>query len=161
MEHQLAEVRRDNPKAIERLLEKTLGLTGYETKVGWFANSKEENGTPSAEVAAVQEFGNKKKNIPPRLGIRETAAKREKSWRNGMKNFANSVLEGHMNGQEAMEALGLMARGDIFKRINSNPGPPLAERTLQARRRKGRTHTETMVDSGRMIEGLDSVTVKT
>jgi len=36
------EVRRDNPKGIEILLNKALGLANYESKVGWFENAKEE-----------------------------------------------------------------------------------------------------------------------
>ena len=156
----MAEVKRDNPKGIEKLLEKALGLAGFETKVGWFENAKEENGQQTAYVAAVQEFGSPAKNIPPRLGIRETAAKREKSWRSFIGQAAEQVLNGSMSGEEAMEGLGLKARGDIFRRINSNPNPRLSERTLAARRRKGRTHTETLVDSGRMIETLESRTDK-
>ncbi len=157
---QLAEVRRDNPKGIEKLLEKALGLAGFETKVGWFENAKEENGQNTAYVAAVQEFGIPSKNIPPRLGFRETASKREKSWRSFIEQAANQVLKGSMTGEEAMEGLGLLARGDLFRRINSNPNPRLKASTLAARRRKGRTHTETLVDSGRMIETLDSKTEK-
>lgn len=154
------EVKRDNPKGIEKLLEQAMGLAGYETKVGWFEDAKEENGEQTAYIASIQEFGVPSKNIPPRLGFRETAAKRQKSWRDFIKGSASQVLEGRMNGEEAMEALGLKARGDLFRRIKSNPPPPLAERTLQARRRKGRTHTQTLVDSGRMVETLESKTEK-
>ena len=75
-----------------------------------------------------------------------------------MQGASSQVLEGRMNGEEAMEALGLKARGDILRRINSNPGPPLKAATLAARRRKGRTHTETMIDSGRMVKTLESRT---
>ncbi len=157
---QLVEVRRDNPKGIEKLLEQALGIAGYETKVGWFENAKEENGQQTAEVAAIQEFGVPSKNIPPRLGFRAVAAKKRKSWSDFMQGAAGAVLQGKMNGEEAMEALGLKVRGDLFRRISSNPPPPLAERTLAARRSKGRSHTETLVDSGRMIETLESKTEK-
>ena len=146
------DVKRSNPKAIEELLAKALNLADYETKVGWFENAKEENGQQTAYVAAVQEYGFPAKNIPPRLGFRETAAKRKKSWRTFIEGAANEVLEGRMSGEEAMEALGLKARSDLLRRLKSNPGPPLKEATLAARRRKGRTHTETLQDSGRMIE---------
>ncbi len=156
----MADVKRDNPKGIEKLLEKALGLAGFETKVGWFENAKEENGQQTAYVAAVQEFGVPSKNIPPRLGFREVAAKKNKAWGGFMRQAAEQVLTGGMNGQEAMEALGLKARGDLFRRINSNPSPQLSERTLAARRRKGRTHTETLIDSGRMVETLESRTDK-
>jgi len=152
------EVRRDNPKGIEILLNKALGLANYESKVGWFENAKEENGEQTAYIAAIQEFGVPSKNIPPRLGFRETAAKRQKSWRAFIEQAAGQVLKGEMNGEEAMEALALMARGDLFRRINSNPLPELSKRTLAARRRKGRTHENRLIDSGRMVESLDSKT---
>ena len=152
------EVKRDNPKGIEKLLEMAMNIANYETKVGWFDNAKEENGQQTAYVAAVQEFGVPSKKIPPRLGFRETCAKKRKAWRAFIQGAAGEVLEGRMNGEEAMEALGLKARGDLFRRLVSNPGPPLKEATLAARRRKGRTHTETLQDSGRMRESLESRT---
>ncbi len=154
----LVEVKRERNKKVEQLLQQAIGIGDYETKVGWFENAKEEDGTSTAYVASIQEFGNK--HIPPRLGFRETAVKRQKSWRSYMQGAAGQVIQGRMTGEEAMEGLGLLARGDLAKRIASNPGPRLSERTLAARRRKGRTHTETLVDSGRMIESLESKTEK-
>lgn len=165
------EVRRDNPKGIEKLLEIAIGIANIETKVGWFENAKEENGEQTAYVAAIQEFGANFNMhgvnvgtyhvvILPRLGFREVAAKKKRSWSSFIEQAAGQVLAGSMTGEEAMEGLGLKARGDLFRRINSNPGPPLKEATLAARRAKGRTHTETLVDSGRMIETLESKTEK-
>lgn len=151
-------VKRDNPKAIEGMLTQLLGIAEYETKVGWFANAREENGEQTAYIASIQEFGVPQKNIPPRLGFREVATKKKQVWSNFIKAAASRVLEGRMNGQEAMESLGLKVSGDLMKQISSNPPPPLSERTLEERRRKGRTHTETMVDSGRMIESIESKT---
>lgn len=158
MGNHLVEVKRERNKNVERLLNQALGIDGFETKVGWFENAKEEDGTSTAYVASIQEFGTDK--IPPRLGFRETAAKRKKAWGEYMKGAAGQVIHGRMDGEQAMEGLGLLARGDLFKRINSNPNPRLSERTLAARRRKGRTHTETLIDSGRMVETLESKTEK-
>lgn len=156
----MVEVRRAHNQTAERLLQQAIGIGGYATKVGWFENAKEEDGQQTAYVAAVQEFGVPAKNIPPRLGFRETADKKSGAWRAFIEAAAKQVLEGRLNGEEAMEALGLKARGDLFQRIKANPPPPLADHTLAARRAKGRTHTETLVDSGRMVESLESKTEK-
>lgn len=156
----MVEVRRENPKAIEWLLNKCLSLENIESKVGWFEGAKEENGEQTAYIAAIQEFGVPAKNIPPRLGFRETAKKKEKQWRSVIEAAAGQVLEGRMNGMEAMDLLVQAARGDLFKRLISNPNPRLKAATLAARRRKGRTNTETLQDSGRMRETLDSKTEK-
>ena len=56
----------------ERITLAAKELDGKELKVGWFASSKYENGTPAAYVAAIHEFGYPEGNIPPRLGMRGT-----------------------------------------------------------------------------------------
>lgn len=148
-------MKQSNPNWAKQLTLKLDQLESYEAKVGWFENAKEEDGTPSAVVAAAHEFGVPKRNIPPRLGMRETAAKKEKSWREAALFLASKVMEGSLAPKALVETLGAMAKRDFFKRINSNPGPPLKKKTLQRRRRKGNTTDTTLIDTHRMIEGLE------
>lgn len=171
-------VKRDNPNAFKNLEIRIKELEGYTAKVGWFANAKEENGTPSAYVATVQEYGHGK--IPPRLGLRETLKNKQDIWKDFTKGAAKKVLSGQWNGRSAMEALGYQGQKDIYKRINSNPGPPLSELTLALRKKRESgvkitgsivwetyhklqdgdnvplsTNTQTLVDSGRLLNNLE------
>lgn len=149
-------MKQSNPNWAKDLTTKLDELEGYEGKVGWFSNAKEEDGTPSAYVASVNEYGYPEGNIPPRLGLRETAAKKEVSWRTAAAAQAKKIMEGDAAPQSLVEMLVQICRRDFFKRINSNPPPPLKQATLDARKRKGIMHERTMVATGRMIEQLDS-----
>lgn len=141
----MAGVKRDNPNAFKQLEMKFKELASAQVKIGWFENDKEENGTPSAYAASIQEFGYKK--IPPRLGMRETMDEKKSSWKDFSKAAAKQVLKGSYTGRDAMEALGNKAWADFYARINSNPAPPLSPLTLALRyqREQGKKITGTLV----------------
>lgn len=149
-------MKQSNPNWAKEMTQLLDGLDSYEGKIGWFENAKEEDGTPSALVASAHEFGVPSKNIPPRLGMRETAAKKERSWRDIAEQLAKKVMEGTLEPKQLIETLVQVARRDFFKRINSNPGPPLKKKTLQRRRRRGNTTETTLIDTHRMIEQLET-----
>lgn len=149
-------MKQSNPNWVKELTVKLEAMESYEGKVGWFDNAKEEDGTPSAAVAAGQEYGIPSKNVPPRLGMRETVAKKERQWQKAAAHLAGQVMEGSLNPKALVETLVQLARRDFFKRINSNPGPPLKKKTLQNRRRRGNTTETTLIDTHRMIEGLET-----
>lgn len=171
-------VKRDKPNAFKDLEVKLKELDGYTAKLGWFENAKEEDGTPSAYVASIQEYGSGK--IPPRLGMRETKKEKQSVWKDFAKGASKKVLDGSWNGRDAMTALAYQAHKDIYKRINSNPGPPLSDLTLALRKKREQgikvtgsivwetwrklkageavalsTNTQTLVDTSRMLNNLD------
>lgn len=171
-------VKRVNPNALKELERKIKELDSYTSKLGWFENAQEEDGTPSAYVASVQEFGSGK--IPPRLGMRETVKEKRVPWTTFAKGAAKKVLDGTWSGRDAMLALAYQGHKDIYKRINSNPGPPLSDLTLALRKKREQgvkiagsivwetwrklkegeavplsTNTQTLVDTSRMLNNLD------
>ncbi len=130
----MADVKRSNPDAYKKMAVQLAGLDSHQVRVGWFENDKEENGTPSAYAAAIQEFGYGK--IPPRLGLRETIEKERNVWKEFAKSAAKQVLDGKWNGSEAAEAIGLRVMKDFYNRINSNPSPALSPITIALRYRR-------------------------
>ncbi len=172
------DVKRGNPNGFKDLELKLKELAGYTAKVGWFENAKEEDGTPSASAAVFNEFGHGK--VPPRLGMRETVKKNAASWKDFSSKAAKQVLDGKWSGKDATTAIAYQAHKDLYKRINSNPGPPLSELTLALRKKRedgvkitgrvvGETaarlragenvalskNTQTLVDTSRMLNNLD------
>lgn len=124
--------RRPGPgaKRLQTFLTQTRGLVG---KVGWFASAHYPDGTPVAYVAAIQEYGYPEGNIPPRLGMRATAAEKQREWGALVARTSKAVLAGQMTGHAAMETIGLKAAGDIRKHITGVFQPPLKPDTVRAR----------------------------
>lgn len=102
-------------------------------KVGWFSSAVYPDGTPTAYVAAIQEEGYPPKNIPPRLGMRATAAQQKAYWSEVATKAGTRIFAGKMSFYDAMTLIGGVAQGDIFKHISEVTSPPLAEATLKAR----------------------------
>ncbi len=151
----MAEVRRSNPDAFKKLAVNLANLGNAQAKVGWFDNAKYADGTPIAYIASIQEFGYPEGNIPPRLGMRFTAAAQRPQWRATSEALSKRVLAGKMTGHDAMEAIALVAEGALVQHMSSNPPPPLKAATLASRLRRGRG-TQTLNDSGLMISSLTS-----
>lgn len=177
------DVKRSDPEAFQKLELKLKQLQGYTAKVGWFENAKEEDGTSSAAAAAYNEFGHGK--VPPRLGMRGVVKAQSAAWRDFARGASKRIMDGNWTARDAMEALGNQGHKDIYKRINSNPGPPLSELTLALRKRRedgklinGRVigeiyaklkagesvplsrNTQTLVDTSRMLNNLSVLVEK-
>lgn len=123
-------------KGSEQLKHALKAIKGHVGKVGWFPSAQYPDGTPVAQVAAVQEFGNPSQNIPPRSFMRTTIAAKEKKWARTIQAGAKLVLQGDVGINAVLEAIVLEAAGDIRKKITQIQEPPLAPATIAARVRK-------------------------
>jgi hypothetical protein len=139
-------------------------LTG---KVGWFASARYPNGVPVAYVALIQEMGYEEGGIPPRLGMRTTAERKQKEWGAVAKSGSVAVMHGTATPHQVMDTLGLKAAGDLRKHITEVTKPPLKQSTIDARRRKMADKktigllTKPLVASGHMLATLTNETTKT
>lgn len=114
-------------KYIKNLKEKT------NLQVGWFENSRYDDATPVAAVAAQNEYGAHDKNIPPRPFMRPTVTEHEKEWVN---TFSKLIKKGTLSN--SFEKLGLVVSGQIRAKIASIWEPPLKAATVQSRLRRYR-----------------------
>src|SRR4051812_36475880 len=114
----MAEVRRSNPDSFKQLAVNLAQLGNNEAKVGWFESAKYADGTPVAYIASIHEFGYAPKNIPPRLGMRFTAAAQTPQWRAESEALSKRVLAGKMTGFDAMEAIALSAEASFVAHIS-------------------------------------------
>lgn len=125
---------RSNPKALETISIRLATLQKINAKVGWFESSHYPDGTPVAYVVMVQEFG--WGPIPPRLGMRTTAAAKKTEWAATSALASKRVLDGKMTPMQAMDLLAIKAEGDVAKHIATVTQPPLSPFTLAARKRR-------------------------
>ena len=109
-------------------------LADTTTKVGWFESAKYGNGTPVAYVASIQELG--WGPIPPRPFMRSTFGEKKENWAVTMGGAARAVLAGKETAKSAMDKLGLMVTGDIYRKISEITSPPLSPITIELRARK-------------------------
>lgn len=112
----------------------------------------------NATLAYIQDNGSPANNIPARPfmhpGVEACKEKVVKQFEKG----AKAALTGDTGAiDKALNTAGLMAQASIRNVINSGPPPALAESTLAARRRRGRTGTVPLVDTGQLRNSINYV----
>lgn len=132
------------------------GLTG---KTGYFETAKYADGTPVAYVAAIHEFGYPDGGIPMRATMRPTASEKGRpggEWSQVAARGARAALNGQTTPAAALEALTLVAAGDVAKAISALTTPPLDPRTIAA---KG--FAKPLVETGLMLQSVTGVVERT
>lgn len=155
-----------NKVALQTLRKGLKGADNITTTTGWLESAKYDDGVPVAGIAAQNEFGNPKLNIPPRPFVRPTVTEKSQEWDELLKKGAKAVIEGKATMLQVMQALGLKSAADIKNAIAQYNDIPLKDSTVKARMRKkadGKTVgslTKPLVDEAIMINTLTSETVK-
>lgn len=119
--------------AYDALQNAVKALGGLSAKIGWFKSAKYEDGTPVAEVAAVQEYGVPSKNIPSRSFMRRTLTENKNNYRSLVQSVAKSILNGKTTPQSGLELIASKVAGDMRKTISQIQEPPLKFDTIKAR----------------------------
>lgn len=149
-------------KSFDELLKQTDKLEG---RLGWDKSAVYPNGTPVAEVAATNEYGDPAHNIPQRSYFRTTIEEKRKEWMDKMEKLAKMVIKGEETMKGAFTKFVLMAEGDVAEKITTLQEPPLKESTIHARLQRRKDNqtvgnlTKPLVDTGYMLSTLTS-TVK-
>ncbi len=138
-------------------------------KAGWFKGNNEANGTSTAYVAAIQEFGAHTggggKNgiyIPPRPFMRPTISENQSKWHDDFKKGVRAISRGGQSMGTVMEQITAQVVGQIKRTITSISTPPLSPVTLLLRswkkggRKIGRTQVgwaASIISKGIVPEG--------
>lgn len=117
---------------LERLRVTLESLAKAQVKVGFFPQSKYPDGTPVAYAATIQEFGSPVGKIPPRPFMRPTVDARQKEWSATVARATRQALQDG-EGVDVVEALGLIASGDIAHTIKTITTPALSPVTVLLR----------------------------
>jgi hypothetical protein len=120
----------------------------------------EEVATPlnNAAIGYIQETGSPVNNIPARpFLVPGVAAIQDKAIAR-LKTGASQALDGDaFAAGRALATVGLMAQSSVRNTINAGVGPALAPSTLAARRRRGRTGTVPLIDTGQLRNAITYV----
>lgn len=106
------------------------------SKVGWFESAKYEDGTPVAYVASIQEFGAPSQSIPSRSFMRTTILEKQQEWRRIVQVETKLLFKNNSSPVQILEIIGLIAVGDIRKKISQILTPPLSMTTILLRKLK-------------------------
>lgn len=126
-----------------------------------------EPGEPSnitnAAIGYVQEFGLPTNNIPARPFLVPGIKAAQSRITGALKSAARSALTFKPSqAQNSFVAAGLIAQNSARRTLTDGAGfAPLAPATLAARRRRGRTGTRPLVDTGQLRNSITYVIRKT
>ena len=142
--------------ALERLVTKKV-LVGIPEDAAGRKDGDEMN---NAARLYVHEFGAREANISARPTLMPGIEDAKEKINRYFAQAARAAVSGDSQRIDiALHSAGTAARDAVKDRINSNTPPPLAPRTLQARRARGNQRTNTLVDTGEMRNAVTYVVV--
>lgn len=132
-------------KKLEAHLEKLKGDSVH-LRVGILEGSTYPDGTNTALVGFVHEFGVPNKGIPPRSFMRSTVLSRVNAWKAGL---GKEIKIAGYAYPKALERLGTVMRDDIKKQIRAITKPALKPATVA---RKG--FETVLIDTGHLVNSI-------
>jgi hypothetical protein len=153
----------DNVKQLMAALD---ALEHREVLVGFPADEPDRNPDPNgstfqptnALIAYVQNQGSAARNIPAREFMESGTLSVAPAMVDKLEQVGQKALEGDVRSVEkGLMQVGLIAEAGIKNRINSNISPPLSQSSLAKRRRRGRSGTNTLVDTGQLRNAVTAV----
>ena len=115
-------------------------------RVGFLDNAKYPSGMPVAAVAAIQNFGAPRANIPPRPFFSNMVSAKKEEWGPG----AAAVLKA--NKGDTIKTLGILGeviKGQLIESIIATDSPPLRPITLMLR--KMRSEDQNLIVTGKTV----------
>jgi hypothetical protein len=127
--------------------------------VGVPAGAKDEDdGTPVAMIAAVNEFGLPEHNIPERSFLRGGIRRGIPKFNRVNEDSLRKVVRGEMTVATAIEKLGVVATGEVKREFVAGNFQPLKPATIAARKRKfGKASTRPLIASGNLRQSITYV----
>lgn len=120
---------------------------GGTLSVGFLENARYPDGTPVAMVAAIQDFGAPRANIPPRPFFRNMVAAKQDEW---PRAIADLIVANDYDIEKSLHIAGEAIAGQLRESIVNTNTPPLAPSTIA---RKG--FAKPLIDTSHMINSID------
>lgn len=123
-------------------------------------DSKGAQGSPinNAALAYIHNYGSPTVNIPPRPFMEPGIKNAQDKINRQMEKAASSAFDGRRDAVEkGLIAAGTVAATSIKAKITAGPFAPLKPATLAARRRRGRTGTKPLLDTGKLRNAINFV----
>jgi len=147
-------VRKDR---IAQVVKQVRSLARREVLVGIpsAAAGRKEGAITNASLGYIHENGSPANNIPARPFLVPGAASISAQASARFEATARAALSGKDDAVEkGLNEVGLIGQNAVRARINSGEFAPLSEQTLAARRRRGRSGTKPLIDSGQLRNSI-------
>jgi hypothetical protein len=113
------------------------------------STARDDGEINNAALAYIHNNGSPSQNIPARPTLEPGILDAKDKITHRFEDGAKGALDGRKTAViDNMTAAGLEAQTAVRNRIRSNTPPPLKEATLAARRRRGHTSTNTLLETG-------------
>ena len=142
---------------------KGVAQVGAYVQAGVLKGSTQAGGSsvPVAQYAFWNEFGAPNAKIPPRPFLRNTAKTQADKWIGIIVNRVKGNATKRDVWIDALRLCGLQMASDIRYEIENGSFMPNAQRTIDAKRRKGKTDPEhPLIDTGHLIASISSKVVR-
>jgi len=127
-------------------MRKIAGLDKVRVTVGYHHDDDHE-GTPTATIAAVHEFGREDGSVPPRPTLGPTADANAGKYLDNLRRLFGEAVEGKRTLVGAAHVFGSGVVADVKRAITALTSPPLADSTIARRKHGG---TKPLIDTGAM-----------
>ncbi|MBS0054417.1 hypothetical protein [Yersinia sp. Marseille-Q3913] len=112
----------------------------------------------NAGIGYINEFGSPAQNIPPRPHLQPGVRSVQDETTQKLKQAAQAVLAGNQAAADrALEQAGTIASNAVKRYITITGFTPLADNTISARLRRGRTGDKPLIDSGQYRRAITSI----
>ena len=155
-------IRKDRTKDVYAAIR---SLTSKEVLIGIPAAAGDhktpEGGQTSISKAAIGyilETGSPARNLPARPFLAPGVASYQDRAAKRLKTIGRKALDGDTRQiDQGLAAVGLEAVSSVRKKMTEGPFAPLAPSTLAARARRGVTRTKPLIDTGELLQAIQSV----
>lgn len=150
-------VEKDNVPAFKKALET---IIQEQVLVGVPATKADRKEGPisNAALAYIHNTGSPAQNIPARPFMEPGIKDAQDTIVKLMKQVAQAALHGNRDAVlRGLNAVGLKVASAIKSRIQSNTPPPLSPGTIAARKRRGITRENTLIDKGELRNSISYV----
>jgi len=118
----------------------------------------EDTGINNAELGYIHDRGAPEVNIPARPFLEPGIKDVQPAIEDGLKSAADAAFMGRQEAVDRqLNAIGLKAQAAVRAKITTGPFVPLKLATLAARRRRGRTGTKPLIDTGQLRNAINYV----
>ncbi|QDW33791.1 hypothetical protein FFE93_012440 [Yersinia sp. KBS0713] len=112
----------------------------------------------NAGIGYINEFGSPAQNIPPRPHLQPGVRSVQDETTQKLKQAAQAVLAGNQAAADrALEQAGIIASNAVKRYITITGFTPLADSTISARLRRGRSGDKPLIDTGQYRRTITSI----
>lgn len=142
--------------SLDDIFNRYLELEKIEVEAGFITPKRHPKSELNmVEIATIQQFGSIKQNIPERPFMTDGFILSEWELQKHLPAAIKEYLKG-TPATTALEPIARVSRESIAKAIALQRFKPLAPTTLKLRREKGNTSSLILIDTGYLINGIES-----